>query len=59
MAKYGYEVKKQVVEAYLRGEGGYTYLAEKYGITNTPFPLQETQGLVSGVPSSLYLMLPS
>ena len=34
MAKYSYEVKKQVVEAYLRGEGGYTYLAEKYGVTN-------------------------
>ena len=34
MAKYSYEFKKQVVDAYLRGEGGYTYLAEKYGVTN-------------------------
>ena len=34
MAKYSYEFKKQVVDAYLRGEGGYTYLAEKYGVKN-------------------------
>ena len=34
MAKYSYEFKKQIVEAYLRGEGGYTFLAEKYGVTN-------------------------
>lgn len=34
MAKYSFEFKKQVVDAYLHGEGGYTYLAEKYGVTN-------------------------
>jgi len=34
MAKYSFEFKKQVIEAYLRGEGGYTFLAEKYGVTN-------------------------
>lgn len=34
MPKYCFEFKKQVVEAYLQGEGGYTFLAEKYGVTN-------------------------
>ena len=34
MAKYSYDFKKQVVDAYLRGEGGYTFLAEKYGVKN-------------------------
>jgi transposase len=34
MPKYSFEFKKQVVEAYLQGEGGYTFLAEKYGVTN-------------------------
>lgn len=34
MAKYSFEFKKQVIDAYLRGEGGYTYLAGKYGVTN-------------------------
>ena len=32
MAKYSFEFKKSVVKAYLKGEGGYTYLAHKYGI---------------------------
>ena len=32
MAKYNYEFKKQVVKAYLRGEGGYGFLATKYGV---------------------------
>ena len=32
MAKYSYEFKKQVVDAYLSGEGGYEYLAERYGV---------------------------
>ena len=32
--KYSFEFKKKVVEAYFRGEGGYTFLAEKYGIKN-------------------------
>ena len=34
MPKYSFEFKKKVVEAHLRGEGGYTYLAEKYGVKN-------------------------
>ncbi len=34
MSKYSFEFKKKVVDAYLHGEGGYTYLAEKYGVKN-------------------------
>ena len=34
MPKYSFEFKKKVVDAYLKGEGGYTYLAEKYGVKN-------------------------
>lgn len=34
MAKYSYEFKKKVVQAYLSGEGGYTHLTEKYGVKN-------------------------
>ena len=34
MPKYSFEFNKQVVEAYLQEEGGYTFLAEKYGVTN-------------------------
>jgi transposase len=34
MAAYSYAFKKKVVDAYLRGEGGYTFLAEKYGVKN-------------------------
>lgn len=34
MARYSFEFKKKVVDAYLRGEGGYTYLAEMYGVKN-------------------------
>lgn len=34
MAKYSFKFKKRVVDSYLRGEGGYTYLAGKYGVTN-------------------------
>lgn len=30
MAKYSYEFKLQVVQAYLDGEGGYRYLSKKY-----------------------------
>ena len=26
MAKYSYELKKEIVQAYLNNEGGYTYL---------------------------------
>ena len=32
MSKYSFEFKKQVVNAYLNGEGGYIYLANKFGI---------------------------
>jgi transposase len=34
MAKYSYELKKKVVQAYLSGEGSYKYLAKKYAITS-------------------------
>ena len=33
MAKYSYELKKEVVRAYLNGEGGQSYLMKKYGIS--------------------------
>ena len=32
MAKYSYEFKQKIVQAYLNGEGGYGYLAKKYNI---------------------------
>ena len=32
MAKYSFEFKKKVVNAYLKGEGGYGYLANQYGV---------------------------
>ena len=32
VAKYSFEFKKKVVEEYLNGEGGYEYLAQKYGV---------------------------
>ena len=32
MAKYSYEFKLKVVQAYLNGEGGYGYLAKKYDL---------------------------
>ncbi len=32
MAKYSYEFKKKVVDAYLNGEGGYVFLANKYHV---------------------------
>lgn len=34
MAKYDYEFKKKVVDAYMKGEGGYSFIAEKYGVKN-------------------------
>ena len=34
MAKYSFEFKRNVVQAYLNGEGSYAYLAKKYGIPN-------------------------
>lgn len=35
MAKYNYEFKMKVVQAYLNGEGGYAYLANKYNIPSS------------------------
>lgn len=35
MAKYSYEFKKQVVDAYLSGKGGCEYLERKYNISKT------------------------
>ena len=32
MAKYSFEFKIMVVNDYLNGQGGYTYLGDKYGI---------------------------
>lgn len=32
MDKYSFEFKMQVVNDYLNGNGGYRYLAQKYGI---------------------------
>jgi len=32
MAKYSLEFKKQIVQEYLSGKGGYKYLSNKYGI---------------------------
>ena len=32
MAKYSFEFKKKVVQAYLNGEGGQQYIANKYGV---------------------------
>jgi len=32
MAKYSFEMKLEMVKAYLKNEGSYTYLAKKYGI---------------------------
>ena len=35
MAKYSFEFKKKVVDAYIKGEGGYSFLSKKYGIPST------------------------
>ena len=35
MAKYSYEFKKKIVKAYLNGEGGYGFLAKKYGVSDS------------------------
>lgn len=32
MSKYSTKLKMKVVKAYLNNEGGYIYLADKYGI---------------------------
>lgn len=34
MAKYSYEIKTKVVQAYMSEEGGYEYIANKYGVSN-------------------------
>ena len=34
MAKYSFKLKQEVVQAYQNGEGGYNYLAQKYGVTD-------------------------
>ena len=34
MAKYSYEFKKKVVQAYMTGEGGYDYLTQKYKLSS-------------------------
>jgi len=34
MPKYSFEFKKKVVEAYLKGEGSFKYLAAKYAVKN-------------------------
>ena len=34
MAKYSYEFKKKVVQAYMNGEGGYDYLTQKYKLSS-------------------------
>ena len=31
MAKYSFEFKKKIVDAYLNGEGGYKHLSSVYG----------------------------
>ena len=35
MAKYDYEFKKKVINAYLNGEGGRKFLANKYGVKSS------------------------
>ncbi len=45
MAKYSFQFKKQVIDAYLRGEGGYTDLAGKYGVTNRRQVLALSEGI--------------
>lgn len=37
MAKYSFELKKKIVEAYLNNEGGYGFLAQKYGIPSKSY----------------------
>jgi len=40
MAKYSYQFKKEVVNAYLNGEGGHKYIAGKYSITGKSMVLK-------------------
>ena len=32
MSKYSFELKMTIIHEYLKGKGGYPYLAKKYGI---------------------------
>jgi transposase len=34
MAKYSFEFKLKIVQEYLNGKGGYTFLSKKYGVPN-------------------------
>jgi transposase len=34
MTKYSFELKQKVVQAYQNEEGGYNYIAQKYGISD-------------------------
>ena len=62
MAKYSCEFKKEVVNAYLNGEGGHRYLAEKYGITGNSMVLRwvnaykefGTEGLMRSRKNEIY-----
>lgn len=47
MAKYSFEFKKNVVDEYLRGEGGRRYLANKYGIPNSQMIIQWVKNYTS------------
>lgn len=40
MVKYSYELKRQVVQDYLDGLGGYKKLAQKYGLPTKSIILQ-------------------
>ncbi len=35
MAKYSFEFKKQVVQAYLNGEGSYDYISQKHNMSGS------------------------
>ena len=35
MAKYSFELKKQIVSEYLKVQGGYESLGKKYGVDNS------------------------
>ena len=49
MAKYSYEFKMNVVQEYINGNGGFTYLSQKYSIpakSNIKNGLMRTENLV-------------
>lgn len=35
MAKYNFELKKEIVNAYIKGKGGYRYLDKKYNVSKS------------------------